>query len=489
MPKIPELKFDNTYRRLPGDFYHLVKPTALKNPKLVCFNTDAASLIDLDPSEAIRAEFIEYFSGHKLIPGSDPLAMYYTGHQFGVYNSDIGDGRAILLGEVRNSEGEKWDLHLKGSGRTRYSRVFDGRAVLRSAIREYICSEAMHALGIPTTRALCIIGSDEKVERETTETGATMLRMAETHVRFGSFEAFHYTDRADYVKLLADYTIEQHFPGLIEKDDKYYMFLENVVSRTAQLIAKWQSVGFTHGVMNTDNMSIAGLTIDYGPYGFMEEYDPEYTPNHSDHFGRYSFQNQPAIALWNLNKLALALGAIISRERAHEALEEFKNIYSDSFVKNMSKKLGLKTSRPEDVELIKGLLEILIADKVDYTIFFRKLSDLTSDDPGLNSDLVSMFQDKSDIEDWASLYRSRLNIENSDDIERKREMDSVNPKYILRNYLAENAIKKAVNEADYSEIERLHRILREPFSEQVQFQDYAAASPDWGKNIVISCSS
>jgi len=489
MRKIAELKFDNTYRKLLGDFYHLVKPTPLKNPKLVCFNSDAGSLIGLDPSEAIRAEFIEYFSGHKLIPGSDPLAMYYTGHQFGVYNSDIGDGRAILLGEVRNSEGEKWDLHLKGSGRTRYSRVFDGRAVLRSTIREYLCSEASYALGIPTTRALCIIGSDEKVERETTETKATMLRMAETHVRFGSFEAFHYTDRADYVKLLADYTIEQYFPGLIEKDDKYYMFLENVVSRTAQLIAKWQSVGFTHGVMNTDNMSITGLTIDYGPYGFMEEYDPEYTSNHSDHFGRYSFQNQPAIALWNLNKLALALGSIISRERAHEALEEYRNLYSVYFVELMRKKLGFREDRPEDVELIKGLLDILAADKVDYTIFFRKLSNFTSDDPGLNSDLASMFQDKSDIEDWASLYRSRLNIENSDDIERKRGMDLVNPKYILRNYLAENAIKKAVNKADYSEIERLHRILREPFSEQVQFQDYAAASPDSGKNIVISCSS
>ncbi len=243
MRKITELKFDNTYRKLPQDFYHLIKPTPLKDPHLVCFNSDAGSLIDLDPNEVIKPEFIEYFSGQKLIPGSDPLAMYYTGHQFGVYNSDIGDGRAILLGEVRNCVGEKWDLHLKGSGRTRYSRVFDGRAVLRSTIREYLCSEAIHALGIPTTRALCIIGSDEKVERETKQRGAMMVRMAETHARFGSFEAFHYTDRPEYVTLLADYVIEQHFPGLIEEENKYYMFLENVVSRTAQLMAKWQSVG------------------------------------------------------------------------------------------------------------------------------------------------------------------------------------------------------------------------------------------------------
>ncbi len=489
MRKIAELKFDNTYRRLPEDFYHLVKPTALKNPKLVCFNSDAGSLIDLDPNEVMKPEFIEYFSGHKLIPGSDPLAMYYTGHQFGVYNSDIGDGRAILLGEVRNFVGEKWDLHLKGSGRTRYSRVFDGRAVLRSTIREYLCSEAIYALGTPTTRALCIIGSDEEVERETTEKGAMMLRMAETHIRFGSFEAFHYTDRPDYVKLLADYVIEQHFPGLIGEENKYYMFLKDVVSRTAQLMAKWQSVGFAHGVMNTDNMSITGLTIDYGPYGFMEEYDPEYTPNNSDHFGRYSFQNQPAIALWNLNKLALALGSIISRDRAQEALEEFKNIYSNSFVRNMNRKLGLKTARPEDVDLIKGLLKIMVTEKVDYTNFFRKLSDFTSPDPGLNRNLDSMFEDKAGIGDWAVLYKSRLDAENSDDYERKREMDLVNPKFILRNYLAENAIKKAVNEADYSEINLLHKILKDPFSEQSEFDEYADPPPDWGRNLVISCSS
>jgi len=489
MRKIEKLKFDNTYRKLPEEFYHLVKPTPLKNPHLVCFNSDAGSLIDLDPNEAKKPDFIEYFSGHKLIPGSDPLAMYYTGHQFGVYNPDIGDGRAILLGEVRNSVDEKWDIHLKGSGRTRYSRIFDGRAVLRSTIREYLCSEAIHALGIPTTRALCIIGSDEKVERETTETGAMMLRMAETHVRFGSFEAFHYTDRPHYVKLLTDYVIEQNFPALFKEENKYYMLLEEVVNRTAKLIAKWQSVGFTHGVMNTDNMSITGITIDYGPYGFMEEYEPEYTPNNSDHFGRYSFQNQPAIALWNLNKLAQALGSIIPREKAQDALEGFKNIYSQCFVELMSKKLGFKTARAEDVGLIKRLLDIMVTEKVDYTIFFRKLSNLISDTADLNHDAVCMFEDKSGIEDWTASYKRRLRAENSDDIERKREMYLVNPKYILRNYLAENAIRKAVNEADYSEINLLHKILQDPFSEQSEFEEYAGPSPEWGRNLAISCSS
>ncbi|GJM16062.1 MAG: UPF0061 protein [Thermodesulfobacteriota bacterium] len=489
MRKITDLQFENTYRKLPEDFYHLVKPTPFNNPHLVAFNTDAAALIDLDSREAQSPEFSDYISGKKTLPGSDPLAMYYTGHQFGVYNPDIGDGRAILLGEVRNNKGESWDLHLKGSGRTEFSRVFDGRAVLRSSIREYLCSEAMNGLGIPTTRALCIIGSDEKVERETTERGAMIVRMAPTHVRFGSFEAFHYTDRADYVKLLADYVIEHHFPDIISESDKYSLFFSEVVDRTARLVSKWQSIGFTHGVMNTDNMSITGLTIDYGPYGFLEDYNPEFTPNHSDSFGRYSFQNQPAIAHWNLNKLAVALSSIIDGERAQKNLDEFRNIYSQSYVDIMSKKLGFNEELPEDVELIKRILDILVNNEVDYTIFFRKLGNISSSNSDDALYIVSMFEDGTAITDWIASYKLRLKAENSSDSRRKKEMDLINPKFILRNYLAENAIRKAVDDGDYLEIERLHRILRDPFSEQIQYQDYAAASPDWGKKLVISCSS
>lgn len=489
MKKITDLRFDNTYRKLPGEFYDLVKPTPLNNPHLVSFNSDAAALIDLDPAQADRAEFADYISGEITLPGSDPLAMYYTGHQFGVYNPDIGDGRAILLGEVRNNKGEIWDLHLKGAGRTKYSRVFDGRAVLRSCIREYLCSEAMHGLGIPTTRALCIIGSDEKVERETTENGAMMVRMAETHVRFGSFEAFHNTDRPECVKLLADYVIEHHFPDYIAESDKYALFFAEVVSRTARLMAEWQGVGFTHGVMNTDNMSITGLTIDYGPYGFIEDYNPEYTPNHSDNFGRYSYQSQPGIALWNLNKLAVALSSIIDGKQAQESLDNFREIYSIEYIGIISQKLGLKDELTEDVELIKRLLSILANEKVDYTIFFRRLNKIISDSSDHDRDIVSTFEDQESISNWMSSYKLRLKAEDSDDSERKKAMDLVNPKFILRNYLAENAIRKAVDEADYSEIERLHRILKDPFSEQIQFQDYATASPNWGKNLVISCSS
>jgi uncharacterized protein YdiU (UPF0061 family) len=489
MRKITDLEFDNTYRKLPQEFYDLVKPTPLSNPDLVSFNSDAAALIDLDPTQAELPEFADYLSGKKMLPGSDPLAMYYTGHQFGVYNPDIGDGRAILLGEVRNKKGEIWDLHLKGAGRTKFSRIFDGRAVLRSCIREYLCSEAMHGLGIPTTRALCIIGSDEIVQRETSEKGAMMVRMAQTHVRFGSFEAFHYTDRPDCAKLLADYVIEHHFPEFLGLENRYDLFFSEVAKRTAQLMAKWQSVGFAHGVMNTDNMSITGLTIDYGPYGFLEDCNPEYTPNHSDNFGRYSYQNQPAIALWNLNKLAVALSSIVDGEKAQESLDNFRNIYASCYVEIMSKKIGLKEEMTEDVELIKRLLDILAKEKVDYTIFLRRLSNITSNNSDRNQDIVFMFEDQGAISDWMSSYKLRLKAENSNDTERNKSMNLVNPKFILRNYLAENAIRKAVDEADYTEIERLHRILRDPFSEQIQFQDYAEASPDWGKNLVISCSS
>ena len=483
MKELAELQFENTYRELPEDFYDLVRPTPLSNPHLVCFNQDAGDLIDLNPDQANTPEFVKYFSGNAQIPDSEPLAMYYTGHQFGVYNPDIGDGRAILLGEVKNNRNEIWDLHLKGSGRTKYSRVFDGRAVLRSCIREYLCSEAMHALGIPTTRALCIIGSDEKVERETIETGAMMLRMAQTHVRFGSFEAFHYTGRPEYVRLLADYIIKHQFPEFIGEADKYQLFFKEVVRRTAELMAQWQSVGFTHGVMNTDNMSITGLTIDYGPYGFIEDYNPEYVPNHSDNFGRYSYQNQPSIAHWNLNKLAIALSSILSDAQAKESLDEFRSIYAEKFVDIMRQKIGLYDFQVEDVDLIKGLLEILEKSKVDYTIFFRKLSN-----PGLEG-LSSMFENESEIENWLSAYKKRLQAENSNDSERKQRMDQVNPKFILRNYLAERAIRMAVDDGDYSEINRLHQILRNPFSEQIPFQDYADPSPDWGKKLVISCSS
>ena len=489
MKRITELDFDNTYRRLPGDFYDAVRPTPLVNPRLVSFNPDAAALIGLDPEEANNPELALYLSGGKAIPGAEPLAMYYTGHQFGVYNPDIGDGRAILLGEVRNPRGGKWDLHLKGAGRTAYARVFDGRAVLRSVIREYLCGEAMHGLGIPTTRALSIVGSDERVERETTERGAMLLRMAETHVRFGSFEGFHYTGREDYVKLLADYVIEGFFPHLAGEEERHALFLSEVVDRTAKLIALWQAYGFTHGVMNTDNMSIIGLTLDYGPFGFLEDYSPEYIPNHSDHFGRYSFGNQPAIALWNLQKLAEALGSVVPRELSQDIVFGFRGLYGKYYLGIMKQKLGLLTDDPGDPALIKNLLTILEEGKADYTNFMRELGDLSTKGEAGDVHHAGMLEDSPAYKEWVASYRRRLISEGSVDAERKEAMSSINPKYILRNYLAERAIRKAEDEWDYSEIERLRVLLKNPFSEQPGFEEYSKPAPPSERGLVISCSS
>ena len=304
MNSLDDLHFDNTFARLPEVFYRRVKPTALPAPYLVSFNEKAAELIGLDAKEAAKPEFVEYFTGNKMLAGSEPISAIYAGHQFGTFVSQLGDGRAISLGETINENGERFDIQLKGAGMTPFSRMGDGRAVLRSTIREYLCSEAMNALGIPTTRSLCITGSDAPVYRETVETAAVLTRLAPTHVRFGSFELFYYRGQYDRVRELADYVIGEFYPQFESAENKYLEFLREVISRTAKLIAAWQSIGFAHGVMNTDNMSILGLTIDYGPFGFLDEFDAGFICNHSDYAGRYAFDQQPMVGMWNLYKLA-----------------------------------------------------------------------------------------------------------------------------------------------------------------------------------------
>jgi uncharacterized protein YdiU (UPF0061 family) len=357
MHTLEHLVLENTYAQLPEAFHRRVSPTPFTEPAyLVSFNEDAARLIDLDPKESRRPDFVDYFGGRRLLPGGDPIAMLYSGHQFGVNVSQLGDGRAILLGEVRSDQGQKWDLHLKGAGLTPFSRDGDGRAVLRSTIREYLCSEAMHGLGIPTTRALCIIGSDEKVWRESIETGAMLVRMAPTHVRFGSFEVFYYRRQVDHLKRLADYVIEQHFPHLISMSDRYVAFYAEVVSRTARLIAQWQAVGFAHGVMNTDNMSILGLTLDYGPFGFMDDYDAGFICNHSDHHGRYAFDQQPYIGLWNLRCLAQALLPLASEEPLKAALHTYESEHNARYTELRGRKVGLRETAEEDGGHVTDLL-------------------------------------------------------------------------------------------------------------------------------------
>jgi len=489
MRKLEELQFDNTYARLPAAFYSRVAPTALPDPYLVSFNAAAAELIDLAPQEAARPEFAEYFSGGRTLPGAEPLAMLYAGHQFGSYVPQLGDGRAILLGEVRNARGAKWDLHLKGAGPTPYSRGFDGRAVLRSSIREYLCGEAMHALGIPSSRALCIVGSDAPIRRETVETAATLVRMSESHVRFGTFEVFYYRKQHERVRELADYCIANHFPELAEAEDKYQQFLLEATRRTARLIARWQAFGFAHGVMNTDNMSVLGFTLDYGPFGFLDDYNAGFICNHSDYSGRYAFDQQPAVGLWNVSRLAQTLVSLMTVEEAMAALEVYQPEFAAHYGELMRAKLGLVEEFEGDAELLLSLLGLLEASAVDYTNFFRRLGNFRTAGDAPHDELRDMFVEPQAFDAWAARYRARLHKEASDDAARKSRMDGVNPKYILRNYLAQNAISAAVERRDYTEIERLHALLSTPFAEQPEMDDYAAPPPDWGKRLSVSCSS
>ncbi|TKS61797.1 MAG: hypothetical protein EWM72_00199 [Nitrospira sp.] len=486
---LEELPFDNSYARLPDAFYAKLSPTPFSDPPyLVSFNSAAAALIDLDPEEAKRPEFAGVFGGSLLVPGMEPLAMLYSGHQFGVYVPQLGDGRAILLGEVRNERGERWDLQLKGAGLTPFSRDGDGRAVLRSTIREYLCSEAMHGLGIPTSRTLCIVGSDHQVYREQVETGAIVLRMAPSHIRFGTFEVFYYRKQHEQLKVLADYVIAHHYPHLIDAVDKYARFFDELVERTAKLIAQWQAVGWAHGVMNTDNMSILGITLDYGPFGFMDDYDPGFICNHSDHNGRYAFNQQPYIGLWNLSCLAQALLPLVTKEELKAALDCYTPLHQTRYSELMRLKLGLEDAQPEDESLVNDLLALMCQSQADYTNVFRALGDFQSLQGAQNEGIRDFFVDRGTFEKWAARYSNRLRKHRSSDADRRERMNRINPKYVLRNYLAQIAIEKA-QEKEFSKIDRLLALLQNPYSEQPGMNDYAAPPPNWGKQLAVSCSS
>ncbi len=483
------LTFDNSYARLPEAFYAKVNPTPFSAPPfLISANPSAAALLDLDPHEATRPEFAGVFGGSLLVPGMEPLAMLYSGHQFGVYVPQLGDGRAILLGEVQNEQGERWDLHLKGAGMTPFSRDGDGRSVLRSAIREYLCCEAMQGLGIPTTRALCLIGSDDTIYREQVETAATIVRMAPSHVRFGTFEIFYYRKQHEHLKVLADYVIDQHFPELRDGPEPYVSFFAEVVERTARLVAQWQAVGWAHGVLNTDNMSILGFTLDYGPYGFMDDYDPGFICNHSDYNGRYAFNQQPYIGLWNLSCLAQTLLPLAPKEALKAAMDGYQTSVDRHYRDLMRAKLGLVEQRAGDEDVLQDLKSLLVGSRVDHTIFWRELGTFSSATDAKNERLREHFLNPDRFDAWAAQYRERLQSEQSRDDDRRRRMDLVNPKYVLRNYLAQGAIEKA-QQKDYSEIDRLLQLLQNPYTEQPGMESYAAAPPNWGKHLSVSCSS
>ena len=490
LKQLNQLEFNNTFHRLGETFYTEVQPQGISKPFLVGASPRVATLIGLEAKALKTADFVDLFSGNALLPGFQPLAMVYSGHQFGFYTPRLGDGRALLLGEVVRENG-KWDLVLKGAGQTPYSRGGDGRSVLRSAIREFLASEALAGLGIPTTRALCVIGGEDRVYRERAETSATLLRVAESHVRFGSFEYFHHNQEEEAVKRLADYVIAHHFPDAAapvkNRKNPYQLFFMSVIKKTAEMIAHWQAVGFAHGVMNTDNMSILGQTFDYGPFGFMEDYDPVYICNHSDHKGRYAFNQQPKIGLSNLNALGYALMSLIPREALIGSLQEYEPAFDKCYAALMREKLGLSGTQAEDTSLRDDLFRLMEKHAVDYSIFFRSLSAYSID--GKDTDLSSLFGRHEDFAHWLTRYNHRLKQQGEADEVRQTRMKRVNPKYILRNYLAQMAIEKAENERDFSEIDCLRTLLDKPFDAQPGMERYAEASPEWGKSLEISCSS
>jgi serine/tyrosine/threonine adenylyltransferase len=482
------LPFENSFASLPPAFYTRLMPTPLPAPYLVAVSPSAAQLIGVDPATLATEEGIATLVGNRVAERSQPLAAVYSGHQFGVWAGQLGDGRAILLGDIATPAGPM-ELQLKGAGMTPYSRMGDGRAVLRSSIREFLCSEAMHGLGIPTTRALSVVGSDQGVVRESIETAAVVVRMAPTFIRFGSFEHWYYKGKPDELKQLADYVVERFYPALRTADNPYAALLEEVTRRTARLIAQWQAVGFMHGVMNSDNMSILGQTLDYGPFGFMEGFDANHICNHSDDHGRYSYANQPQIGHWNCYALAQALLPLIGEVAPTQAaLDVYQPEFARHIDQRLHAKLGLATAQDGDRELLDSLFSILQANHADFTIFFRRLSGLRAGGAEGDEPLRDLFVDRPAFDAWADVYRARLRAENSDDAARKLAMDQVNPKYVLRNYMAQVAIEKAQNK-DFSEVERLLALLARPFDEQPENEHYADFPPDWSNQLSVSCSS
>ena len=487
MKALDELIFDNRFARLGDAFSTSVLPEPIAEPRLVVASDSALALLDLDPAQADLPLFAEIFSGHKMWAQAEPRAMVYSGHQFGSYNPRLGDGRGLLLGEVLNDAGQYWDLHLKGAGQTPYSRMGDGRAVLRSSIREFLASEALHALGIPSSRAACVIGSSTPVWRETQERAAMVLRLAQSHIRFGSFEYFFYTKQPEQLTTLAEHVLASHYPHCQEQPEPHLAMFREIVERNAELIAKWQAYGFCHGVMNTDNMSILGITFDFGPFAFLDDFDQHFICNHSDHEGRYSFSNQVPIAQWNLSALAQALTPFVSVEALREAIGLFLPLYQTHYLDLMRRRLGLTSAEDGDEQLISRLLQLMQNSGVDYTLFFRRLGDEPAADAVAR--LRDDFVDIKGFDNWAEDYQARIARDGDDtDQARQARMHAVNPLYILRNYLAQSAIE-AAEKGDYSEVRRLHAVLSNPFTEQPGMSSYAQRPPDWGKHLEISCSS
>ncbi|MDK9559030.1 YdiU family protein [Marinobacter sp. M216] len=480
-----DFRVEHRYLELPDSFYTRVRPSPLRAPRMVCFNEGLADQMGFHTDNP--EEWTRVGAGAELLEGMDPVAMKYTGHQFGMYNPELGDGRGLLLWETVGPDGRRWDWHLKGAGTTPYSRFGDGRAVLRSTVREYLCSEAMEGLGIPTTRALFIISAKDPVRRESIETAAALVRVAQSHIRFGHFEFAAHHEGPETVKTLMEHVIALHFPQLIElpEEERHRRWFEEVVERTARLIADWQAVGFCHGVMNSDNMSIIGDTFDYGPYAFLDDFDAGHICNHTDQGGRYAYNRQPQVGFTNCQYLANALLPVMDEDDVRRGLRCYEVAYNARFLQNMRNKLGLLAEQESDLGLIMDTFSMLHEHRVDYTLFFRALSNLRAHG---NAPIRDLFVDRSVADEWLRRYEERLDNETRPDDERESAMRSVNPKYVLRNYLAQQVIQEAQN-ADYEPMKALLKVLERPFDEQPENEQYAAPPPDWGKHLNISCSS
>ena len=464
------MKSSLKFSQLGDEFYAQVQPIKLEKSHLVHVNEGLKTSLNINLDDK---ELLGICAGEKRVESTKPLSTIYAGHQFGHFVPQLGDGRSCLIGEANG-----YELSLKGAGPTPFSRGADGLAVLRSSIREYLCSIAMVGLNIPTTEALAIVGSDSDVYREHVESAAIVTRVAQSHIRFGHFELFASRSQHSEVKKLADFVIENYYPHLgVEDKDSYLSLFKTVVHSTAIMIARWQAQGFAHGVMNSDNMSILGLTIDYGPFGFMEKYNPGFVCNHSDHQARYSFERQPSVALWNLQRLADALSSLIDKEKLGEALEGYQVSLVKEYSSIMRRKFGLADITKGDSDLINDFLQLLYSRGKDYSNSMRSLSQ-----HGVNS-LGDAF------DSWFERYNERLQSETTSSDERALMMNSVNPKFILRNYLAEVAIRKAEDLYQYDEIETLFNLLKKPFDENPGFEAYTNEAPDWAKNLSVSCSS
>ncbi|MEK6787962.1 MAG: YdiU family protein [Pseudomonadota bacterium] len=481
------IAFDNRFIQLPAAFWRRQLPAPLRNPRLFAVNTPLLHELNLDSAWLHSADALAGLSGHAVWPGADPVAMKYAGHQFGGWNPDLGDGRGVLLGEIIDRHGRRQDLHLKGSGPTPFSRMGDGRAVLRSSIREYLAGEALHALGVPTTRALALVSSDEPVQRERRETGATLLRIADSHIRFGHFEWLCHSQQHDLLPVLAEHVIARHYPDCAQAEKPNAALFGQIVLRTARLMADWQAVGFAHGVMNTDNFSISGQTLDFGPYAFMESYDPSLICNHSDHNGRYAWYLQPSVGFWNLNALAQAFTPLVSVADLRAALETYEPMLTAHYDTRMRHRLGLQQAEADDKLLVQAWLDLLRAANADYPIRSRSLGqrsivaqlNTVDADWGIHAEAARA---------WLLRYEARVLREATDELVRQASILAAVPAYVLRNYLAEIAIKAA--EAGNSEpLETLLTVLQAPFVERLEWAGYAGEAPAWGRCLSISCSS